>query len=600
LKDAPKFPYEIYPWQEMIFRKLDESNKSSVLLESPTGSGKTIAILYHIMSKYPERRVVFLTRTNSQGENLLREARALGIDRVMTFLGRGEMCLYRGQGSEMALGNPEEQSNYCRTLVERNKRGGGGCPYSTDYGGSWKKTIMSQEDFLELGKEGFCPYFAQKNLAGNAHFIVTTYSFFLNPFIRARFLTWMEAELKDIILVADEAHNIPELARNLLSLKLTHNTLLNCQKELDQFGDLPLRNVRSSFIVDSLSEALDSLLKEGDRIVTSQEVSEAFMEAFQMNSLEIKNYLILMANYGLSIREARENEGRLPRSNIYNASILASRLMEEDEGYRVIISHNEEPSGLLLMNLETEEILSFFHNSFRSYFMSGTISPFKKFMDEMGLRDPEKVVIKVDYIEKNLRILFVDDVTSKFTLKDESKGRMDRYVKDIVEKVKKNKIIFCTSYEQLTSFLETEMNGRIYFERKGMSNEEFQSLISNFREKGGNLFAVINGRISEGIDLPGKLVEVAVLTGIPYPPPSPEISAMELFYEMKFKSGWEYAYETVASIRLRQAIGRLIRSPEERGVAIILDSRARKFRGELPNLHLSKDVIADTNEFLNQ
>jgi DNA excision repair protein ERCC-2 len=584
----------------MIFQKLEESNKNSIILESPTGSGKTIAILYHIISKYPERRIVFLTRTNSQGENLLREARRLGIAKVMTFLGRGEMCLYKKQASEMALGDPEEQSNYCRMLLERNKRGAGGCPYSTDYNSGWKKTIMSQEDFLELGKEGFCPYFAQKNVARNANILVTSYSFFLNPFIRGRFLTWMEAELKDIILVADEAHNIPDLTRNLLSVKLTHNTLANCTKEIDQFGDLPLRNVNSSFIVDSLREALDSLLKEGDRIVTSQEISEAFMETFQMNSLDIKNLLILMANYGLSIREARENEGRLSRSYIYNASILASKLMEEDEGYRVIISHNEEPSGLTLMNLETYEILRFFGDSFRSYFMSGTISPFGKFIDEMGLKDPEKVVIKADYLERNLRVFFVDDVTSKFTLKDESKGRMDNYVREIVEKVQRNKIIFCTSYEQLSSFLETEMKGRIYFERKGMSNEEFQSLLSNFREKGGNLFAVINGRISEGIDLPGKLVEVAVLTGIPYPPPSPEISAMELFYEMKFKRGWEYAYEAVASIRLRQAIGRLIRSPEERGVAVILDSRARKFRGELPNLHLSKDVIADTNEFLTQ
>ena len=210
-----------------------------------------------------------------------------------------------------------------------------------------------------------------------------------------------------------------------------------------------------------------------------------------------------------------------------------------------------------------------------------------------------KVVIKADYLERNLKVLFVDDVTSKYTMKDESRGRIDGYIRDIVENVKHNKIIFCTSYEQLSLFLEIDMKGRIFFERKGMSNEEFVNLITNFKQKGGNLFAVINGRISEGIDLPGKLVEVAVLTGIPYPPPSPETSAMELFYEMKFRRGWEYAYEAVAATRIRQAIGRLIRSPEEKGVAIILDSRAKKFRPELPNLYLSKDVVSDTNAFLD-
>ncbi len=599
MKDAPKFPYEIYPWQEMIFQKLDQSEKRSTILESPTGSGKTISVLFHIVSKYPDRRVVFLTRTNSQGENLLREARALGLEKVMTFFGRGEMCLYKKQASEMSQGTPEEQSGFCRVLVEMHKSGKGGCQYETNFERDWKKTIMSQEDFLNLGKEEYCPYFAQKSLAADANVLVTSYSFFLNPFIRERFLGWMEAELKDIILIADEAHNIPDLTRNLLSKKLTYNTLSNCSKEIDQFGDLLINKVNVSYIVESLNKALDTLLKEGDRIITTQEVTEAYMDSFQMNSLDIKNLLNLAANFGLSIKESKSAEGKLPRSYIYNASVLGSRLMDDEEGYSVMISHNEEPSGISIMNLETYEILRFFGDSYRTYFMSGTISPFSKFIDEVGVEDPEKVVIKADYLVRNLKVLFVDDVTSKYTMKDESRGRIDGYIRDIVENVKHNKIIFCTSYEQLSSFLEIDMKGRIFFERKGMSNEEFVNLITNFKQKGGNLFAVINGRISEGIDLPGKLVEVAVLTGIPYPPPSPETSAMELFYEMKFRRGWEYAYDAVAATRIRQAIGRLIRSPEEKGVAIILDSRAKKFRPELPNLYLSKDVVSDTNAFLD-
>lgn len=590
----------MYPWQEMIFEKLDSSRKGSTIIESPTGSGKTIVMLFHVVSKYPDRRVVFLTRTNSQGENLLREAKRLGLGKVMTFFGRGEMCLFRKQASDMSQGTPEEQSNYCRVLVEKHRSGKGGCPYETNYDLGWTKDIMSQEDFIEAGNIEYCPYFAQKTLAKDARIIVTSYSFFLNPFIRERFLGWMEADLRDIILISDEAHNIPEITRNIFSNRLTHNSLNGCSKEIDQYGDMQLNKINASYVIDSLAEALNNLLKEGDRILTSQEVTEAYMESFQMNSLEVRNILSQMANFGLSIRESRSAEGKLPRSHILNVAVLSSRLMEEDEGYSVMISHNDEPSGISLMNLETYEVLKFFGNAYRSYFMSGTISPFSKFIDETGLQDPEKIVIKADYLERNLKVLFVDDVTSKYTMKDESRTRMNSYVKDIVEKVRKNKIIFCTSYEQLSSFLEVNMDGRIYFERKGMSNEEFVSLISHFRERGGNLFAVINGRISEGIDLPGKIVEVAVLTGIPYPPPSPESSALELFYEMKFRRGWEYAYDAVASTKMRQAIGRLIRSPEDRGVAVILDSRARKFRGELPNLYLTKDVVSDVNSFLDQ
>ncbi|MEM0126790.1 MAG: ATP-dependent DNA helicase [Thermoplasmatales archaeon] len=600
MKNVPRFPYEPYPWQEYIIEELKKGERKGILLESPTGSGKTAAVLYAVIEKFPDRKIVFLTRTNSQVENVLREAHNIGIEKVMTFFGRGEMCLFRTEAPDMVQGTPEEQSNYCRILVERNNRGLGGCPYRTDGPNGWPQGIMSQQDFIELGKAMICPYYAQKNLAKDAKIIATSYSFFLNPFIRERFLTWMEEELENIIIIADEAHNIPDLTRNLMSLKLSHSSINNCRKEVEQFGDLPLNNVNTSFILDSLEEAIDSLLDEGDRIITQSEVSEAYMKAFEMNSNDVKNLLNLLASYGLSIREQRENEGKLPRSHILNTAITSLAMMEGTEEYSVVISHTDEPSSLVLMNLETYKLLDFFNRTYRSYFMSGTLTPFGKFIDEVGLNDPYEVVVRADYLEKNLRVFFVNDVTSKFTMKDEVLERMRWYVKDLVEKVPRNKIVFCMSYEQLSSFLDMEIRGKIYFERKGMGNEEFQRLISDFRSKGGNLFAVINGRLSEGIDLPGKIVELAVLAGIPYPPPSPETSALELFYEMKFKRGWEYAYEAVASTRMRQAIGRIIRGPKDRGAAVILDSRARKFKGSFPNLYLTDDPVNDVNTFLAQ
>jgi len=75
---------------------------------------------------------------------------------------------------------------------------------------------------------------------------------------------------------------------------------------------------------------------------------------------------------------------------------------------------------------------------------------------------------------------------------------------------------------------------------------------------------------------------------------------METYYDMKFKKGWYYAYEAVAIMKLKQALGRLIRSPKDRGVAIILDSRAKRFKKALPNLYRSENLVEDTVNFLNQ
>ena len=593
-----EFPYEKYPWQEQIIQALEMSNKKFVILESPTGSGKTIVSLFYALSKFRDKKIVYLTRTNSQAENLLREARSLNADKVIQFQGRGEMCLYRQRAPEMSQGDPSEQAQYCRNLVERQKKSGDGCPYNTEYTEGWKKEIFSQGDFLELGNLDFCPYFAQKGLLEEARVVVTTYSYFLNPFIRERFLEWMNVFPSEIVLIADESHNIPDLTREHFSLKFSLNSLRNCRKEIDQYGDLLLRNVNISFIVDSLEESVLNLLKEGDRILTPEDIREEFMNTFQMNSLEIKNYLMALANYGLSIKESKEIENKLPRSFIFNSATTALKLMEEDDSYSVRIARNDEPSGISILYLETYKMLEFLKGMHKVIFLSGTISPISKFKDEIGIEESDDIIVRTDYLENNLRVIFTDDVTSRYSEKDENSQIMKRYIKTIVEKIDRNTVIFCTSYDQIDSFLEMDLKGKIYFERKGMSNEDFLKLLNSFKEKGGKLFAVINGRLSEGLDLPGKLLEVAVIAGIPYPRPSPETSAIELFYDMKFKRGWEYAYEAVAATRIRQAIGRLIRSPKDRGVAIVLDSRIRKFKRYLPNLYLSKDVIGNALEFL--
>jgi Rad3-related DNA helicase len=44
-------------------------------------------------------------------------------------------------------------------------------------------------------------------------------------------------------------------------------------------------------------------------------------------------------------------------------------------------------------------------------------------------------------------------------------------------------------------------------------------------------------------------------------------------------------------------MGRLIRSGTDRGVAVVLDSRAAQFKGEVPELTASYDVIADSGRF---
>jgi DNA excision repair protein ERCC-2 len=74
---------------------------------------------------------------------------------------------------------------------------------------------------------------------------------------------------------------------------------------------------------------------------------------------------------------------------------------------------------------------------------------------------------------------------------------------------------------------------------------------------------------------------------------------MRHYYEVKFGRGWDYAVKAPTTRKLLQAMGRLIRSGTDRGVAIVMDNRAAQFKGEVPELTASYDVISDANAFFD-
>jgi len=120
--------------------------------------------------------------------------------------------------------------------------------------------------------------------------------------------------------------------------------------------------------------------------------------------------------------------------------------------------------------------------------------------------------------------------------------------------------------------------------------------IEKFKEGGGVLLSVIGGRISEGMDFPSEELEMVIIVGIPYPPPSARQQALQKYYDKKFGSGWKYAFEAPTTRKMLQAIGRLIREKSDRGVAIILDERAARF-GRYMEMNKADDLLGEIKKF---
>jgi DNA excision repair protein ERCC-2 len=110
----------------------------------------------------------------------------------------------------------------------------------------------------------------------------------------------------------------------------------------------------------------------------------------------------------------------------------------------------------------------------------------------------------------------------------------------------------------------------------------------------------MGGRISEGLDFPAEELEIAVIVGIPYPKPTARPRGLQRYYDVKFRKGWEYTVEAPTARKLLQSIGRLIRDETDRGVAIILDRRAPRFKKYIKDLTESEDLIKDIDGFMEK
>jgi len=595
-----KSPYELYRWQVEALDFLKNSKSKIKILESPTGSGKTLVSLIYALEDCDNCKIVFLTRTNSQVENVFRESRLLGLKKVISFMGRGETCLFKKVNPEMREGDPEEQSRLCQRLVKDRMEGKEGCFYETDYDMGWVADIMRPQDLVNLGNQfGFCPYFAQRELLKDAKVVVSTYSYLLSPYIRERFMDWIETPMEKIIVIFDEAHNVPEFLRMINSASFSVADINKARDEVEKYGDKTFNNLSLSLSLNYIEEALEYIFSDGPRILTPDDAKEAFMKSFSSGTIEISRLLEQMVYVGEGIKEMKLNEGKLPRSYIYRTAVL-SQLLMEDSGAEFVRIVDDSEQRINLRFLDVSNQLNFLKQFKSVLFISGTLTPFEKFKDELGIEEANERAISVPYLESNLRVLYTDEVNLSYYKRLESEEKLLEILEDFINRTSYNTMVLATSYEQLSKIRDLNFKRKIFFERKNITNLELADMIESFKQNGGVLMGVINGRLSEGLDLPGKFLEVAIIAGIPYPKPSPETNAMETYYDMKFKKGWYYAYEAVAIMKLKQALGRLIRSPKDRGVAIILDSRAKRFKKALPNLYRSENLVEDTVNFLNQ
>ncbi|MCK5397510.1 MAG: ATP-dependent DNA helicase, partial [Thermoplasmata archaeon] len=498
--------------------------------------------------------------------------------------------------------------------------GGSGCKYYInllnhdidDVRALAKRDIPAVEEMVELCKEygDVCPYEANKLLLKEAIVITAPYIYFFSPIIRRALLDWMGVHISDLIVIVDEAHNLSDYARELYSRELTVRALELAALESRDIGNPQLTagldlseacNLMQSIIQSTASE----YVVDDDGLVPPTEIREQLMSHLKGTSREVQIMIMNMVTHGDIVRETKRKKGKLPRSHIFKtATFLQDWIMLEESEYAKLVSVGDDNPQLESYCLNPAKATGILNDCHSSIHLSGTINPIMEYRDSIGLpQDTDCLSLPSPFSKENRLVIFTDDMTTKYdTLaRDEDMiPRMKELIGNILNKYHRNTILFFPSFSLLARFsdIAAEIGRDVYFEEQGMSQEELMSTVKNFKlKKGAVMFAVMGGRISEGIDFPDRELEIAILIGIPFPKPTAKHRALLNYYDRIFGKGWEYTVKAPTVRKMMQSIGRLLRRESDRGVALILDSRMTQLKNEIPEARITETPVEDIGSF---
>jgi DNA excision repair protein ERCC-2 len=603
------FPYgTMRPGQDAFISLVkDEVAKgNNVIIEAPTGFGKTACVLSAVLpvAESQAKKIVYLCRTHKQMDRVIEELKLISQLQPVTGIslrGRREMCL-----SPLVLNNTQDSSSsmYVCRLLRRMKR-------CTHYNNTkeqeehalamevrYSKGAVSSNDIKHACEDAaFCPYEIAKAVMGHTQVIACSYMYLFSPDIREGFLEGLGASLEDVIVILDEAHNLPDLAIDLGSSRLSENSLKNGVREAAEYNEREI-----AAFLEMVHQALLSLdakykLEKGDeaRIMPTELLSYFFGSSSpfvkEKSIGELEELVDYMLKQGEEIQKAMLGKGRPPRSYIHScASFLSNWIsMRGRKDFCFLLVNYLTKAGTQGARLEivdldprniTTQVLDSCHAAVA---MSGTLSPLVAFADTVGLSNYKAKAFPTPFSQSNLIAIAARGVTTKG-----SHRGLDMYRKiaskaaEVVNNTPKNVGIFAPSYEVLEGVLSGGLkyiiDKPLYVESRQLTSAENDRMVRAFKahgeKDGAVLLGVLGGRNAEGQDYPGDEMNAVVLLGIPYARPTARVKAQIDYYSHVFPNrGSYYGYYLPAHRKLNQGAGRAHRRLDDKAAIVYLDFR---------------------------
>lgn len=521
--------------------------KRRLFASLPTGTGKSIAVLYPALKALGEGKtgkILYLTSRGTARQSPLNAAKRLlssGMQaRVSVLTAKEKLCPYQlrctPEECPRAAGHYLRQSQAIDELLAS------------------QTLLWTEETVLTLAdKHRLCPFELALALTDLADVALMDLNYAFDPFAQAKRLFQRR---HDLTLLIDEAHHTADRVRESLSGTMDGRRLCELRAAYGK------RCGRKNGLYRSLTAVIHALRSLPE---TCGQVPKSLCAAIE--DAQAQASAALAAGGGPEALALL----RMCLPFLYAADRL-------DQDYALLIQRQgRETSFTLYCLLPGKEIARITKGLPGTIFFSATLRPLPAMKQLLGGQVEDACFALPSPFPSERLAVVLRRINTRYGQREKTVRQVAEAIAEMALSRPGKYMAFFPSYAylHLIQTLLEEKGLTLLTQEQTMDDAARETFLDAFVRRPDPCLGlcVMGGLFSEGIDLPGSQLIGVAITGVGLPTPSAKLAALQACYQRCFGDGFGYACRIPAMHKVLQAAGRVIRCETDKGMVLLLDDR---------------------------
>ena len=554
-----KFPFKTErPGQRNLMKATYQALTDNEILYciAPTGIGKTMATIFSALKSLKENDKIFYLTAKGSGKNAPLDAIRLlsknGLKiKAIDITAKKKIC-----NAHMQHCNPDE------------------CPFTKEYFNKLNlatkeifenNDIFSEDVILDVtNKYKMCAFEFSLYLSYFCDIVIADYNYAFDP--RVKLIRYFEDDSYNPKLLVDEAHNLVDRSKDMYSALLSEIDIRVLRKTLNGFKP-SIRNDCNKAL-----EIFDSYRE----YVTEKAV---YFDNFMNNDLNI-----MLRNILQKCDQIFEENKKLKDKDIALESyfkILEFLNISDifSDTHKVIVKLIDDNIYINYFCMDASKfILDIIKESNCGVvFFSATLYPIDYHANLITHGEGKFLELESPFDPNKLDIIINNKISTRYKNRIDSIDSIIESIEVLTSSKPGNYIVFFPSYQYMNMVVDSiiEPKYEMIIQKNNLTELEKQEIITKFKTTTNTKvgFFVMGGVFSEGIDYIGDSLSGVIIVGVGLPLICDENNLLKEYFEEIYSNGFNYAYTYPGFTKVIQAVGRVIRDYNDRGVAILMDER---------------------------